>query len=107
MAYVYAGIAILVLFLIGRIIRWWNLPEVAKARTERVKARQEQRTRRVMIRRGTLKPENLSNLANEPGKVVEAEDPPLKRRRWFFWRREECVKLKTVAECAVERKLNQ
>ena len=51
MIYVWIGIAIVILFLIGRIIRWWNLPEVAKARAAKVKSRQENRTERVRIRR--------------------------------------------------------
>lgn len=51
MIYVWIAIAIVVLFLIGRIIRWWNLPEVAKARADKVKSRQENRTERLKIRR--------------------------------------------------------
>jgi hypothetical protein len=51
MIYVWAGIVIVVLFLVGRIIRWWNLPEVAAARTKRVEERQRQRTERLRIRR--------------------------------------------------------
>jgi hypothetical protein len=79
MAYVWAGIAILIIWGIARIVRWWNLPEVAKARAAR-------RTRRVMIRRGLLKPEALNS---EPGKVVEVDDPEIKKRRFLFWRRKE------------------
>lgn len=51
MIYLYLGIAIVILFLIGRIIRWWNLPKVAEARAKKVKARQDARTERLRIRR--------------------------------------------------------
>lgn len=48
---IYAGIAIVILFLIWMIIRWWNLPAVAEARAKRTKARQDARTERLRIRR--------------------------------------------------------
>lgn len=51
MIYLYLAIAIVILFLIGRIIRWWNLPKVAEARALRAKARQDARTERLRIRR--------------------------------------------------------
>ena len=51
MIYVYLAIAIVILFLVGRIIRWWNLPAVAEARAKRTKARQDARTERLRIRR--------------------------------------------------------
>jgi hypothetical protein len=51
MTYVYLGIAIVILFLVSRIIRWWNLPKVAQARADKAKVRQEGRTERVKIRR--------------------------------------------------------
>lgn len=51
MLYVWIGVAIVILFLIGRIIRWYNLPKVAEARARRVEVRQKERTERIRIRR--------------------------------------------------------
>lgn len=51
MIYLWLGIAIVILFLVGRIIRWWNLPAVTEARAKKVKARQDARTERLRIRR--------------------------------------------------------
>jgi hypothetical protein len=51
MIYVWAAIVIAVLFLIGRIVRWWNLPAVAEARAKRFEAWQKGRTERLRIRR--------------------------------------------------------
>lgn len=48
--YIIAGIAILVLFLISRIIRWWNLPKVVEERRKRVESRQQGRTERLRDR---------------------------------------------------------
>ncbi len=65
MIYVWAGIVILALFLIGRIIRWWNLPAVAAARTKRVEERQKQRTERVRIRRDRRNRPKLPDVKND------------------------------------------
>lgn len=51
MIYLWIAIVVLILFLIGRIIRWWNLPKVEAARTDRVKTRQDNRTKRQENRR--------------------------------------------------------
>ncbi len=37
--YIYAGIAIVILFLISSIVRWWNLPSVIAKRNESIEAR--------------------------------------------------------------------
>ena len=47
----YVGAVILVLMLVGRIIRWWNLPQVEEERRKRAEKREEQRTERLRIRR--------------------------------------------------------
>lgn len=39
MIYVWAGIAVVVLFLIWQIIRWWNLPATIEARQKAAEAR--------------------------------------------------------------------
>lgn len=46
MMYLYGGAVILVLFLVSRIVRWWNLPKVVEARTRRIEIRQKERTKR-------------------------------------------------------------
>lgn len=51
MLYYWAIIAVLLVWGIARAIRWWNLPEVAEARTKRVIERQRQRSERLKIRR--------------------------------------------------------
>ncbi len=50
MMYVWIAVAVVVLFLIGRIIRWWNLPKVVEARAQKAEARARERTERVRIR---------------------------------------------------------
>lgn len=50
MIYVTLALVAIILGCIAAIVRWWNLPEVAKARTERVKARQKGRTERAKAR---------------------------------------------------------
>jgi hypothetical protein len=39
--YIIAVLIILIIWGIARIVRWWNLPEVAAARTERIRIRRE------------------------------------------------------------------
>lgn len=56
--YIYAGIAIVILFLVGSIIKWWNLPSVIAKRNETIEARakaqderREDRLKRELSRR--------------------------------------------------------
>lgn len=44
--YIYAGIAIVILFLVGSIIKWWNLPSVIAKRNETIEARAKARDER-------------------------------------------------------------
>jgi hypothetical protein len=81
MAYVWAGIAILIIWGIARIVRWWNLPAVAEARAEKVKVRQIERTKRVLARRGWKNPPQ--QLVD---KYIEIDNAKPKRR-FLFWRR--------------------
>lgn len=46
MMYAVGAGAIAILALIAKIVRWWNLPKVAEARTARVEVRQKERTKR-------------------------------------------------------------
>lgn len=48
---IFAVLLIVILFLVGRIVRWWNLPEVSEARRKKTEARQKERTERLRIRR--------------------------------------------------------
>ena len=44
--YIWAGIAILILFLVWQIVRWWNLPATIEAREKAQAARAERRANR-------------------------------------------------------------
>lgn len=81
MLYVWIAIAIVVLFLIGRIIRWWNLPKVAEARTKRIKTRQENLTERARIRRESARIRR-ERWRRQP--TTENNNPINRRREWFF-----------------------
>lgn len=50
MMFAIGGALILVLLLVGRIVRWWNLPKVAEERRKKIEARQQGRTERAKIR---------------------------------------------------------
>lgn len=79
-AYIWAAIAIAIIWGIRGIIRWYNLPKVAEARAKKVLARQTERTKRVLIRRGH---------ANPTPEQIEHEMEKEKSRPGLFkrWRR--------------------
>lgn len=75
MSYFWAIIAVCIIFGIGFAIRAWNLPEVAKARSERAIEWQKQRTERLRIRRERNKEEELARL-------TFADKLKTRKRRW-------------------------
>lgn len=81
MIYVWIGIILTALFLIGRIIRWWNLPAVVEARRKRTDARQKARTDRLLIRRRGRKVDKP--VENKPEAETKPVEEVKKRRRWF------------------------
>jgi hypothetical protein len=68
--YIYAGIAIAILFLVGSIIKWWNLPKTIEerrlAQESRAKAqdeRREDRLKRELSRREAREKARADRLA--------------------------------------------
>lgn len=84
------AVFIVILFLIWQIIRWWNLPEVTKARAERAETWQKNRTERLRIRRESWgrwrKKSPPPKDPKDPTKPVETKKPN-RRREWFFRRK--------------------
>jgi hypothetical protein len=80
--YVWAGLAVVALLAIGKIVRWWNLPAVAEARAKRAEERQKQLTERAKIKSERVK---AAREAKEKAKAEreknKAENPGQERSR--------------------------
>ncbi len=87
--YIWAAIAIVVLFLLGALVRAWNSPKVAEERAKQTEARTKlreaklkERTERLRIRREGRK--GRGNAApSASGSTQEVKPRNSRRDRWF------------------------
>lgn len=69
MVWLYVGAAIIILGLIAKIVRWWNLPAVAEARAKRAADVQKERTERQANKLKAKEARRLERLNKKQGRA--------------------------------------